>query len=361
MTTYSNILSVEELNVLHLVWIWGLFLVFLLTILIIRLIVWRTTRENQDRKHLKRIRVLRACFQAAIHSPSHLTAARLLSIYPNDYPLIIRLALDLLHVASNQEISQIIAVLELWNLSLYCQETDMPSSRGRCIQILTLIGYLSDPGSLTLLLKHIHHPDLYIQMAALRSLAIRHANNYIPEVMNSLKNRGQTNIYMLADILHHFGKAIVPSLLELIQTEPKQNIRLAGLLALGNMRSLQAIEPLLALMSDPDIDIRIQAILALGKIGDNRIALDLLRPLREDDERVRIEIAQVLGQLKHPSTLSALVNSLEDTSWLVRFHAANALYVFGHKGILLLKFISEQPTNAGLISQQILSEQGGGS
>jgi hypothetical protein len=341
------------------IWIGSLVLSEISLIVIIVLIFRRVVLDSTQKKQRVRKKEINTCFYAAFRSPVQLTAKSLPPVYKADYPLIVRCALDILRSMRGEDIKKIVDVLELWDLEPYVQNLTQSVRKGRQIQALTLLSYFSNESSLNTLLTFVSNRDMYVQIAALRGLARRGAIQHIGYITRSLARSGQTNTLILSDILHRFGGAAVSSLIELAKTNTNSEIRLAAIMALGSIGSLDAVNALIELVDDPDADIRAQSIAALGKIGDKRAGEVILRHLETDDTPVRVQAAQALGNMQMMASLPKLAAHLADDDWWVRFRAAESLYRFGDKGIAALKAFAGQQTPAGLISRQVLGELGG--
>jgi HEAT repeat protein len=92
---------------------------------------------------------------------------------------------------------------------------------------------------------------------------------------------------------------------------------------------LDAVLPLIAILSDKDQEIRHRAALALGKIGDRGAALSLVSALRDSASYVREAVAEALGDLEDPSAVEPLIGVLRDDTWSARRAAVKALGAIG--------------------------------
>jgi HEAT repeat protein len=324
------------------------------------LIIWRMVTQRREKRILRRTHVITRCLYAALKSPVALTTASLLPITAADHLTVMQAALNVLRSVRGDDTHIIVRVLELWSLSPYLYKTAASGSNGRRIQALTLLGYFSNRASLDILLEHAADTGIYVQLAALRSLALRKATVSMEQIVQCLTHAGQTNTPMLSDILQRFGEPAVPALVALALSPATTDIRLAALMALGKISSLNGVMELIALTEDQNMDIRAQAIRALGKIGDSRAAETIALHLKERNTTVRLQAVQALGQLHLLATLPQLAASLADDEWWVRFRAAEALYHFGEKGIAALRALGAQNNRSGLIARQVLAERAGG-
>jgi len=83
------------------------------------------------------------------------------------------------------------------------------------------------------------------------------------------------------------------------QKDPTVRRRAAD--ALGGIRDLSAVEPLIASLADTDHDVRAAITNALGQIGDERAVNPLVAKLDDKDPAVREAISKALCRIGHPS------------------------------------------------------------
>lgn len=348
----------SEAVMLQAIWLGSLTLSLLSLAIMLVLIARRWLAQVQSRKYEARKAALTACFYAALKSPVAPSSASLPAVRPSEYPLVLRIALDILRSVRGEDTARIVQLLELWQMQPYLEKTAGKGSKGARIKALTMLGHFSDKDSLKTLLSHAGDADIYVQITALQGLAARGAVKQISQIVRSLNRSGHTNSTMLADVLRRFGEDAVPALLKLAQSGAGVEIRMAAIMALGSIGSLQAVRVLMKLIGDAEDDIRIQSIDALGRIGDARAAKIIATHLEEKSAVIRLHAAKALGQLGQVATMPQLAARLDDADWWVRFRAAEALFLFGDKGIALLGSISGQQTRAGIIARQVLGEKG---
>ncbi len=350
---------VSETQLLQAMWTGSLALSLLSLLVMACLILRRLAAQRQEKKMAERRKEISNCMYAALKSPIALTAASLPAISAAEYPEVIRISLDRLRSLRGEDVRRIVELLELWNLPPYIRKVAGSGRKGRRIQALTLLGYFSDDESLAVLLKHAGAGDTYIQIAALRALALRGAKQHIGQIVASISRSKKTNTLMLSDILHRFGEPAVPTLLQLAKSDANLDVRVSALKALGSIGSLAAVDDLISLSGDKAPEIRASAIAALGKIGDDRAADAIVGHLAESDIGVRLQTVQALGRLQISSTMPKLAACLDDDNWWMRFRAAEALHHFGHMGIATLKAFGARNDRTGEIARQVLGEHAG--
>ena len=102
--------------------------------------------------------------------------------------------------------------------------------------------------------------------------------------------------------------------------------REAAALALGLVRSKDAVAPLERLIGDDAIGVRANAVWALGRIGDTSVARSVRRSLRDEEELVRLAGAGAVGALEDVDAVDDLLQVLRtDKVARVRQSAAWAL------------------------------------
>jgi HEAT repeat protein len=102
--------------------------------------------------------------------------------------------------------------------------------------------------------------------------------------------------------------------------------REAAAIALGLVRSRDAVAPLERLIGDDNVGVRANAVWALGRIGDKSVAPALRRSLRDEEDMVRIAGAGAVGALEDVDAVDDLLQVLRtDKVARVRRTAAWAL------------------------------------
>lgn len=350
---------VSETQVLQAMWTGSLALSLFSLFVMAYLILRRLAAQRREKKMAERRKEISSCMYAALKSPIALTANSLPAISAAEYPDVMRISLDRLRSLRGEDVRRTVELLELWNLPPYIRRVAESGRKGRRIQALTLLGHFSDDESLAVLLRQAGAGDTYIQIAALRALALRGAKQHIGQIVASISRSKKTNTLMLSDILHRFGEPAVPTLLQLAKSDANLDVRVSALMALGSIGALEAVDDLIALSDDKAPEIRARAIAALGQIGDDRAADAIVGHLAESEIGVRLQTVQALGRLQISSTMPKLAACLADDNWWVRYRAAEALHNFGHMGIAALKAFSARNDRVGLIAGQVLGEHAG--
>ncbi len=170
---------------------------------------------------------------------------------------------------------------------------------------------IADERVLAPLLAALRNRDWIVRMHAAKALGRIKSSSavepLIPLLQDPVKAVREETTASLAAI----GDAAVSSLLAAL-THAEWLVRLHAVEALGKMRCVAAVEPLLSvLFNDPDTAIREDALRALGLIGDARAVDFLLVVMREPG--LRPLAVEALGQIGDRRAVPALINVLEGT------------------------------------------------
>ena len=317
-------------------------------------------RRFQQEARLGRRRIRRKQLEAVIwgvlHNPTEAQLKRAPTLKRSDGPILCDLALDLLRPMRGEDADIIVRLLESWGARWAIKSILSHGNRGQRIRMLTLLAHYNDLETLTWLKRWIKSSDLYIQLAALRSLAARSAIETLPDILKQLARAKSHNIAMLADVLERFGEPAVGVLMPLASDAAQLDVRLAAITALGAIGSLETVPALIALTTDTDGDIRAQAVNALGRIGDDRAAAAITGALKDPQDAVRLQAAHAAGKLQLKDATPSLIDLLADGFWWVRYRAAEALYRMGEAGPVLLRSASLEDGRTGQIASQVLAE-----
>jgi HEAT repeat protein len=108
------------------------------------------------------------------------------------------------------------------------------------------------------------------------------------------------------------------------------SVRFAAAVAAGQIKLVDAYQPLLTMVDDPDLRVQAGVRFALHRLGDTRLSHDLERLAGNPDPHVRGTTAFVVGLLREPSATRMLTTLLSDKSPAVRIQAAEALWRMGN-------------------------------
>ena len=351
--------TTSQQTLLSLIWYSSLVLAIFSLIILCVLIVRRAMFVRQHKRLLKRREELSKYFHVALRSPIEIGKSSLPKLSRSDVPIVTLIALDLLRTIKGQDALRIAKMVQVWNMLPDLERMVNEGRRGARIQALTLMSYLEDAKSLQLLVKHASASDPYVQLSALRGLAVRNASREAGDVIAALGASNQSNALMLADVLKMFGGSAISVLHELAAGDAATQIRIAAIIALGNIGSLDSVDLLCDLIKSPNAEIRAYCAEALGAIGDGRVGMALADALKDPDIQVRIQAAKALRSINAEGTFPHLIQSMDDDEWWVRFRAAETLSYSGDAGVAILKSVSALKNRSGVIAAQVLAEMSG--
>ena len=124
--------------------------------------------------------------------------------------------------------------------------------------------------------------------------------------------------------------------------------------ALGAMRAVQAVEPLIKALDDPYVDVGWMAARALGQIGDLRAVEPLIARLSHEDQWMRKGAAWGLGLIGDKRAVMPLLPLLKDPKTKVKAQAAHALGKIGdERALLALHEVQGDETISSFVTQAI--------
>lgn len=348
-----------EVLLLRTIWI-GTAALCAVSVLIVAVLILRRLARSGEVRRRDAVRTQMSRFiLAALKSPVALKPETMPPLLKADYPVVIGLALDMLRSLRGSDAARIVELLRLWRLEQHLHVMATTGRTGTRIRALSLLGFFEDDASLAVLLAEAGDREMYVQIAALRSLAQRGATAHIDAIADALGHSDQSNTQLLHDILQRFGPAAIPALVRLASSAAKTEVRVAAIMALGSIGDIGAVPALITLAGDASPDVRAQALAALGRVGDLRAADTATACLKDDDAGVRAQAIQALGAFQMIKVLPDLSARLNDEDWWVRFRAAEAIHRLGDRGVVALRALSRQPGDGGEAAAQALLEFGG--
>jgi len=116
----------------------------------------------------------------------------------------------------------------------------------------------------------------------------------------------------------------ISSLMEVLKSKKDLRVRTKAVEALGKIRDVSVVEPLIHALTDENWDIRRRAAWALGNLGEPAVE-PLIKALRDENWDVRRKAAWALGNIKDHTAIDPLIHALQDEYSDVREEAAWAL------------------------------------
>ena len=127
------------------------------------------------------------------------------------------------------------------------------------------------------------------------------------------------------DGLGQIGSPAVDVLLKLLRD---WDVRKSAILALGKIRDERVLEPLMQqLRNDEFMEDATDALVNLGEPS----VPGLIKALKDKEELVRKQAVIALGRIKSPEAIDPLIEMLQNRDWFTRLTAAAALEAIGHE------------------------------
>lgn len=121
-------------------------------------------------------------------------------------------------------------------------------------------------------------------------------------------------------------QAIVSELARQVQTEQDPLVREAIMQSIARFRPALSTQVLTAGLSDSDAGVRMRCCQMLGERGEASSIGSLQQVMKNDNEfDVRVAATQALGQIKTPEATQALVAALEDRDPAMQFAGVQAM------------------------------------
>jgi HEAT repeat protein len=141
-------------------------------------------------------------------------------------------------------------------------------------------------------------------------------------------------------------KEVFQALMNVLRSDPKEEVRSCAAETLGLMKNISALTPLIMALKDPSGMVRSRAAQGLGRLGDNRAGTQLMKGLEDPHPAVRRNSILALGVMKYTKAFSRLCELLDDEDLYVRATAAGSIGRIGsQKGIPVLKKMLLDPSD----------------
>jgi HEAT repeat protein len=130
------------------------------------------------------------------------------------------------------------------------------------------------------------------------------------------------------------GEPAVTALVEALKDDAPL-VRRAAVEALAELKGVHAIQWLAEMLRDEKIGVREATVRTLGKLGDARTIPSLIEALKDSSREVRLAAVEALQKFQDERVVAALMEALKDRSKVVRIAAARALGNLGDRRAVL--------------------------
>jgi HEAT repeat protein len=194
------------------------------------------------------------------------------------------------------------------------------------------LGTLGGPAERAVLLGGLRDDEALVRIASAHALVRIGSPDVLRPILVALAGSGEeAGRGALAEALLDAGPGAVEDLLGALHDETLDvPVRWLVVVVLGELRALDAVDDLLALLGDPDDELRARTAHALGKLGDPRAVAPLAAIAASGASwQLRAAAASALGPLGDTSAAAALADALHAEEWTVRDAAARSLAELG--------------------------------
>ncbi|WP_152997419.1 HEAT repeat domain-containing protein [Methylobacterium sp. GXS13] len=215
------------------------------------------------------------------------------------------------------------------------------------VRTLALMAASALPGAVEAAQSQLQTRDEALRAAAAEALGELRASAAVPDLVRSyLDWPGQMVFEPAVKALAAIGDdAAIEALAGILSSSVYQNLRWQAARALGTIRKLAAIAPLIEALSDTHAIVRAHAAWALGEIGSVNVQGQLRTCLPDLDANVRGNAAEALGKIGAVGATAELRTLLMgDSEFQVRDKAAQAMMILDRNSLLAdLKLIVTNP------------------
>jgi HEAT repeat protein len=205
----------------------------------------------------------------------------------------------------------------------------------RRVEAAEALGEMRVPESTGELLAGLEDRDSLVRFACARALTRIGAEDALGPIIAALtSDRHGATTGEVVETLLDYGRPAIAELLRLLAEEHDPEVQRVIVIALGELRAVDAVPQLVRLLRDDDDELSARSAHALGKIGDPRSAGDLAALVTGAPSWiVRTAACGACGQIAAAEAPPALATALGDESWHVRNAAAVALVSLEDRGV----------------------------
>ncbi|MDL1888626.1 HEAT repeat domain-containing protein [Nitrospirales bacterium NOB] len=169
----------------------------------------------------------------------------------------------------------------------------------------------------------LQDPDWVVRREAAITLGEMGDERCVEPLANALRDGDWQVREVAVEGLGQIGSPAVEVLLKLLRD---WDVRKAAITALGKIRDERVLEPLLQqLRNDEFMEDATDALVNLGEPA----LPGLIKALKDKEELVRKQAVIALGRIKSPEAIDPLIEMLQNKDWFIRLTAAAALEAIG--------------------------------
>ena len=168
-------------------------------------------------------------------------------------------------------------------------------------------------------------PDWVVRREAAITLGEMGDERCVEPLAGALRDGDWQVREVVVEGLGQIGSPAVDVLLKLLRD---WDVRKSAIIALGKIRDERVLEPLMQqLRNDEFMEDATDALVNLGEPS----LPGLIKALKDKEELVRKQAVIALGRIKSPEAIDPLIEMLQNKDWFTRLTAAAALEAIGHE------------------------------
>jgi HEAT repeat protein len=346
-------------NFLQLLWVGSYYLAAVSIIIFLVMIFIRLIADRKNLEKLKRTRTLRHKLMAHLGNPD--TDIRsIITLQKGDAAILLSILQELSEALFGKRKETFLKFLV--DLGIYDKAVRQLRSRRlpkRLIAIRTL-SHWSDRNTKRYLLRFLDSRNILIQATVIDTLARMKSIELLPRIISIAQKLENLSQPMLTDIFTKFGVEAAPVYVELAgRKDMPLRLRIAAILALGNLMPPRLADMLMPLMEDQEYEIRANLLRIFEKVRDPAIIPAIQMGLADDSWIVRLRATYCAKQMPSETYLGLLEHCLHDSHWLVEQRAIEALHAIRNPEAMgILESLSKEHSVAGRHATMLL-QQGG--
>ena len=162
------------------------------------------------------------------------------------------------------------------------------------------------------IVKYVFSEDISIRNMA-GEVLLKNGSNSVKALMGELGKGNADDEKFIVDILGWIGDPEpTKKILEILETNKDENVILACVEALGNIKAEEAVGDLVALLENDEDEILTPTVMeALGKIGNKEAVNHFMKVYNDQDALTKYTIIESLGRVGDEESLGFLLNELQ--------------------------------------------------
>jgi len=150
-------------------------------------------------------------------------------------------------------------------------------------------------------------------------------------MLDKLKSSNDDDIKFLIDILGLIAdEKAAPSILDVLLTNKNENVILACIEALGNLKYQEALEPIISLYETNEL-YKATIIEAIGKIGSSKALNFITSNFQSEDDLTKFSMIESLGMIGNEETLFFLISLLSELNGPLIWPIIESIFILKEK------------------------------